>query len=168
VSTARLFVAVWPPTEVVDALRRIARPEHPRLRWTTAEQWHVTLRFLGTTEPQAVEAALATVDLPVVTARLGPALTRLERGVLVAPVGGLDELAEVVVGATAELGRSSERRRFSGHLTMARSGSGTRVPAELAGVAIDAEWAVDDVTLVASHLHPHGARYDILRRFATT
>jgi 2'-5' RNA ligase len=49
---------------------------------------------------------------------------------------------------------------------MARSGA--RVPAELAGVTIDAEWAVDEVTLVASHLHPHGARYEILHRFATT
>ena len=71
-----------------------------------------------------------------------------------------------MVGATAEFGRPPGRRRFSGHLTMARSGA--RVPAELAGVTIDAEWAVDEVTLVASHLHPHGARYEILHRFATT
>jgi 2'-5' RNA ligase len=163
VSTARLFVAAWPPAEVVEALRQLARPGHPRLRWTTAEQWHVTLRFFGSTETQPVEAALATIDVPAVTARLGPALTRLGRGVLVAPVEGLDELAAVVVDATAELGRPPGHRRFSGHLTMARSKG--RVPTELAGVPVEAEWAVDEVTLVASHLHPHGARYEILHRF---
>jgi 2'-5' RNA ligase len=49
---------------------------------------------------------------------------------------------------------------------MARSKG--RVPTELAGVPVEAEWAVDEVTLVASHLHPHGARYEILHRFHAT
>ncbi len=46
----RLFVAVWPSAAVVDELRGLERPARPGVRWTTADQWHVTLRFLGEME----------------------------------------------------------------------------------------------------------------------
>jgi RNA 2',3'-cyclic 3'-phosphodiesterase len=159
----RLFVAVWPSPDVIDVLRGIERAEHPRLRWTRPEQWHVTLRFLGTVEVEPVEQALTAMVAPAAVARLGPTLTRLGRGVLAAPVQGLDELAGVVDDATAEHGRRPDRRPFSGHVTLARSRD--RVAPSLAGGAVTGEWTVDEVTLVASHLHPHGARYEILRRF---
>jgi 2'-5' RNA ligase len=43
----RLFVAVWPPNDVVDVLADLPRPDVAGVRWTTQGQWHVTLRFLG-------------------------------------------------------------------------------------------------------------------------
>ena len=43
----RLFVAVWPPDDVIDVLADLPRPEVAGVRWTTRGQWHVTLRFLG-------------------------------------------------------------------------------------------------------------------------
>src|SRR5947209_3556899 len=46
-SVARLFVAVWPPASLISQLRSLDRPARPGLRWTTEDQWHVTLRFLG-------------------------------------------------------------------------------------------------------------------------
>ena len=56
-SPARLFVAVWPPPEVLDVLAALPRTERPGVRWTTRDQWHVTLRFLGMADPaEAVEA----------------------------------------------------------------------------------------------------------------
>ncbi len=160
---ARLFVAAWPSAEVVEQLAALERPGHSGLRWTTREQWHVTLRFLGSTEIEPVFDALAKARLPAAVARLGPALVRLGRGVLAAPVEGLDEIAAAVVGVSAGLGRPPERRPFSGHVTLARGRD--RVPPALAGTAVSGRWAVDEVTVVASHLHPHGARYEILRRY---
>ena len=38
---------MWPPPEVVARLAALARPTVEGVRWTTPEQWHVTLRFLG-------------------------------------------------------------------------------------------------------------------------
>src|SRR4051812_49893486 len=46
----RLFVAVWPPPPAVAELETVlaaVRASAPRLRWTTREQWHLTLAFLG-------------------------------------------------------------------------------------------------------------------------
>ena len=37
---ARLFVAVWPPDDVVAELAALPRPDQPGLRWTTPDQWH--------------------------------------------------------------------------------------------------------------------------------
>ncbi len=58
----RLFVAVWPPPEVVAVLASLDRPVVDGVRWTTQEQWHVTIRFLGSVESaEAAIAALATL-----------------------------------------------------------------------------------------------------------
>ena len=43
----RLFLAVWPSPEVVDVLRALPRPDTPGVRWSTEDQWHVTVEFLG-------------------------------------------------------------------------------------------------------------------------
>ena len=53
----RLFVAVWPPPEVLDLVAEIDRPALAGVRWTTRDQWHVTLRFLGRMD--GIEAAAA-------------------------------------------------------------------------------------------------------------
>ena len=44
---ARLFVAAVPPAAVLDQIAELTRPEIEGLRWTTRDQWHATLRFLG-------------------------------------------------------------------------------------------------------------------------
>ena len=53
----RLFVAVWPPPEVLDLVAEMDRPALAGVRWTTRDQWHVTLRFLGRMD--GIEAAAA-------------------------------------------------------------------------------------------------------------
>ena len=117
----RLFVAVRPPDDVLDAVAALARPAHPGVRWTTRDQWHVTLRFLGEVgDPEPVAAALAAAPLPAATAALGPRVTALGSGVVCLPVAGLDALAAAVSEATAGWGRPPEHRRFRGHLTLAR------------------------------------------------
>jgi 2'-5' RNA ligase len=72
----RLFVAVWPNEEVTARIAALDRPEVRGLRWTTPDQWHVTLRFLGQVEdPEPVVAALAGAAARSVpgTAHRGPA-----------------------------------------------------------------------------------------------
>ncbi|MEA2686121.1 MAG: hypothetical protein QOE93_1316, partial [Actinomycetota bacterium] len=73
---ARLFVAVWPPAPLLDAVAALDRPAVPGLRWTGREQWHVTLRFLGAVEDvAAVVAGLAVAGLSsfgAVEAVVGP------------------------------------------------------------------------------------------------
>ena len=53
------------------------RPARPGLRWTTEDQWHVTLRFLGEMETageEALRAGLARIagEVSAVEAAAGP------------------------------------------------------------------------------------------------
>jgi 2'-5' RNA ligase len=164
---ARLFVAVWPPDEVLDALASLDRPELAGLRWTTRDQWHVTLRFLGRVEDveQAVDA-LSRMEAASTTARAGPTVGRFGQRVLHVPVTGLDQVAGVVIAATADVGEPPEDRPFAGHLTLARVARGARVDLRrLAGQPVEGRWPVTEVCLVESHLSPKGARYEVVSRF---
>lgn len=165
------FVALALPAEVTEALVGLRRLAHPRLRWTAPEQWHVTLRFLGDVADDEVgelRAALAGVGERVAppTARLGPAVQRLHRGVLVVPVSGVDDLAAVVEDATSAFGRPPGDRPFAGHVTVARGRGRRSVPVSLAGEAVSASWEVASVELVRSELLPAGARYETVQRVA--
>ncbi len=133
----RLFVAAWPPAEVVEALAALHRPEEPAVRWTRPEAWHVTLRFLGgvaaAAVPSLVDALRALRSVPAVTAELGPVTRRLGRSVLVVPVAGLDGVAAAVDGALAGAGVPPPERPFTGHLTVARPGAGPPCPGATPG-----------------------------------
>jgi 2'-5' RNA ligase len=164
---ARLFVAVVPPDDVLEQVAALPRPEREGLRWTGREQWHVTLRFLGRVDDvAAVAAALDETALPVAAAVLGPAVGRFGHRILHVPVAGLDALAATVVTATAGIGQPPEDRPFAGHLTLARVGKGRAIDLRpLAGQFVSGRWPVADVCLFESHLHPGGARHEVLQRF---
>lgn len=162
----RLFLAVEPSMEAVEALRALPRPEVEGLRWTREPTWHVTLRFLGELpDPRAVVAAVADRDLgPAVRARLGPATTWLSRKVLVVPVSGLEDLAERARTSTAGIGQPPEDRGFDGHLTLARRRrGGGEAPTS---VPIDVDFEVGEVVLFSSTLSSAGAAHEALHRWA--
>ena len=195
----RLFVAVWPPAELLEKLAGLVRPDVPFLRWTTRDQWHVTLRFLGSVAEDEVEPLVRSLDrlaaLPAsavarpVVAVAGPEPKRLGNGVWMLPVTGLEMLAAAVDGlldarsgapdapdaadatnapdapdAPDATGPVPPERPFTGHLTLARA----KRPSALRGLpatAVKSTWNVDEVTLVSSTLHPHGARYEVIERW---
>jgi 2'-5' RNA ligase len=183
----RLFVAAWPPEDVIDLVAGLPRPELAVLRWRTRAQWHVTLRFLGEVKDVDVDAvAEALRDVsgtgPAV-ASLGPATAWFPgRRVLQVPVGGLDALARRVEQAISRVGhlipRSRETAReaareadavFRGHLTIARVRGRGRLPSaaadQLSGISLDAEWQVDAISLVASRTGAGGSSYSDIAVF---
>jgi 2'-5' RNA ligase len=164
---ARLFVAVWPPADVMERLAALPRREQPGVRWTTRDQWHVTLRFLGEADVDAARGALAGLQAASCHAVLGSRARRLGPSAFVVPVGGLDELAAGVALATEGVGQSSPRpsSRFRGHLTLARLKGKARPGLDVSALA-SASWWVTSVALVQSQLHPHGARYETLAEVA--
>lgn len=162
---SRLFVALWPPDDVVAALEELHRKDQPGVRFVPPENWHVTLRFLGDAPVEAVADALGAIpqaSLEPTVVRLGPAvdLGRDARTLFV-PASGADDLAAAVVRATRELGTEPVRRRFLGHVTIARMKRRTQhvnMPRAL-GSLIDASWRPSEIALVESTLRPDGARY---------
>ena len=99
-----------------------------------------------------------------VTAEAGPEVTRLSRGVLCLPVGGLETLAAAVRDLSVSIGQPPDDRPFHGHLTLARAKSGADLRS-LAGGRIAGAWPVEEVTLVSSDTRPDGARYRVLARY---
>ena len=160
-ATARLFVAVWPSSPVVAAVAALARPSRPSVRWTTPDQWHVTLRFLGTAPVDvAVDALSRVAGAPGCEAVVGRRPIGLGREVLALPVEGLADLAAAVDTAFAGIGRAPGQREFRGHLTLAR-GKDVR-SARVGDLDAPLRWPVGSVSLVRSHLGRSGARYETI------
>ena len=174
---SRLFIAVWPPPAVHGRLQALDRPGVPGVRWTTEDQWHVTLRFLGDIGDLAAETGQGVMDAlrsaladasagqaPLVASVAARARALGDR-VWVLPVTGLDNLATAVATATSQVVAPAgpDRRRFRGHLTLARA----RRPGGLSGLGalawpdLSDTWPVREITLVSSLLHRGGARYRI-------
>lgn len=163
----RLFVAVVPPDDVLDRVAALDRPPVPGLRWTTRDQWHVTLRFLGDADAAEVVAALGEVRASETEAVMGPAVDRFGHRVLHVPVAGLDGLAEAVVRATSHLGRPPDDRPFAGHLTLARVAKGAKVDLRrLAGAPVEGQWPVRELHLVESRPSAAGSQYDSFEAFS--
>ncbi|HEU5152602.1 MAG TPA: RNA 2',3'-cyclic phosphodiesterase [Iamia sp.] len=168
----RLFVAVWPPAEVGDALRKLPRPERPGVRWTPEADWHVTLRFLGEVPDPAPVVSALEAELPGrgsrpatlddVTSELGTAL--------VVRVDGLRSLASVVRLATSQLGDPPRPDPFEGHITVARGGR-RGVDPELVGQAVKTSdattWDVTEVALVRSVVGGSGIGPDAATTYET-
>ena len=161
----RLFVAVRPPPAVVGALAELSRPKTGDVRWTTPDQWHVTLRFFGSIDDPAPITRALTGALQAVAAvdvTVGPRAGVLGHQIVYLPVAGLTDLASTVVAATKTFGEPPPKRRFRGHLTLARTKGGLVDPASM---ALERSWTVREVELIRSHLGGSGARYETLERF---
>lgn len=170
-NSRRLFVAVWPSADVVAALGDLDRPVRDGLRWTTADQWHVTLRFLGSLDPaqeEAVRGALDRVDwtrFGPTRLAAGPQPVAIGRHTWALPVHGADALAHAASGAITAAGiqppQADRDRPFRGHLTLARAKTPPAMR-NLPTTQFDAWWEVPEVTLVLSTLDPTAARYRVL------
>lgn len=162
----RLFLAIWPPDDVLDRLADMERPKDQGVRWVPQENLHITLRFLGDADETEVVDRLDEVLLPAATAVVGPAFDLLGERSLITPVAGVDDLAAVVQRAVRGLGTEPERRRFQGHITVARLGRNAR-PRRSAGRRFDATFDVTEVALVESTLRDTGAVYETVATWPT-
>jgi RNA 2',3'-cyclic 3'-phosphodiesterase len=146
-----MFIGVWPSDEVRAAIAALPRPDG--VRWTTRDQWHATLQFLGDVADDDVAAWTRKVgqvaaSLRTRTVTLGPATRVLGRRVLMIPVAGLDDVATAFTDEP-----------FTGHVTLARA---DRMPRALAGIPIAASWEVTEIALIRSHLGGGPARYETI------
>lgn len=156
----RLFAALDPPPDVVADLDRALRRKSAALRWVPPDQWHVTLAFYG--DVAAVDEEDLRERLARAAGRTTPISLQLNSGgcfprrpdsarVLWAGVAGdlaeLGRLADRCVAAGRRSGIEMERRRFQGHLTLARA----RVPTDMSG-RLGELWAYAGPAWVATTL----------------
>jgi len=161
----RLFVAIWPPAEIIAVLSDLDRPVVSGLRWSVPEQWMVKVPPLGHVDdrvvPPLVEALEAELDgATAVQCTIGPETRRLGGQWLGVPVNDLDDLGPAVFDATEGLVPVTHPQPFQTDIVLARG----RVPAHLARTPISARWPADAISLVADRSSPHTVRFEDLAR----
>jgi 2'-5' RNA ligase len=186
-TTLRTFIAVELDRKIREELGQIQdllrdRVAPGSIRWVRPEGVHLTLKFLGDTRLDKVEAVKAALAEAVAEARpfvvtvrgLGCfPNARRPRVVWVGleePTGALIRLRDAVEAQVAPLGFPTENRPFSPHLTLGRvqrraSNSEVREIGEVvaaSSVGIVGEIRVTTVCYIKSDLKPSGAVYTTL------
>jgi 2'-5' RNA ligase len=166
----RLFVAVYPPRDVVDSLLAALRDiELPRCRFTPEEQVHLTLHFVGDTEPRALDGVVKSVERAV--SGVGAWNLQVE-GLMTLPVGGRPKLIAAGTSAPSQLlevqrrlvqrlartPRSKPGNRYVPHITLCRLQRGAGSDPPLPPLEVPA-FEVRDVRLMRSVLKPTGAEH---------
>lgn len=182
-----MFVALVPPPEAAGHLdefldvRRAAAP----LRWTTADQLHVTLAFLAQVPDRRLDELVER--LAAAARRRTPVTTRIAGGgafphpdaakVLWAGLALDDEgsrellrMAEGARNAANAAGVAVDGQRFRPHLTVARTGRPQQVTrwVQLLDGYEGPAWQASEWSLIASHLGEgpgRRPRYEVVATF---
>lgn len=176
----RLFVALPQSDAVLGELAAIVarlRRKDDGLRWMQPESWHITLQFLGNTDPEQYECLLARLG----EVRSRPVPVRLDElsffprvgvffaGVRIAPE--LELLANRITAATNSCGFVAETRAFHPHITLARARGQNRgqplrtLESRVQHQPAFTRFVASEFLLYESHLSPSGSTYEVLRSF---
>ena len=171
------------PDRVVTAIRhaqeKLAR-HHPNIRWVNPENIHLTLKFLGDIEPTRIDDIAAAVRRTAVprapfflTAKGVGVFPNIKRArvIWIGVAGQVTELIELQQDMTRRLsaiGFPTERRRFSGHLTLGRTKGAIdtgRLMKALDDIrSFESEaFRIDRITIYRSELQASGAIYTALQ-----
>ena len=178
----RLFVGIRLTDEVQQAIAlwsRELREAFLRLRWSSPEQWHVTLQFLGETDEAGCscvaerlrqihsEAADIQLEEPGFFERAGV----FHISVKLTP--SLLALYDAIEQALRPCGFEPEARAFAPHITLARRKG--RVPSpdfarlqkavRLGRAARLPSFQAKEFLLYQSFTDPAGSRYEVRERF---
>ena len=177
----RLFVGLAVDERVKETLERLTlrlRAKDDGLRWSTPDQWHVTLVFLGEVDDGArarLVRELAEVRQPALVLRMERLGVFERAGILHAEVEVspmLLRLYEAVASAVKRVGLEVEDRPYRAHITLARSRNkdGRKTIERLRRTAeqqkLDGRWEAAEFLLYESQLSPGGSRYVVRERFA--
>jgi RNA 2',3'-cyclic 3'-phosphodiesterase len=184
----RLFIAIVPPPEIRDILRRaqlcIGVPDSHRIRWTATENLHMTVKFLGEVPDARIPplcAALSSAYLGEPFALHLAGMSGMPHGkphrVIAASMeGDIDaakRLEESVDHVCHTQGFPLESRPFMPHITIGRTGGR---PLHLKAGELDASanermfrnstFSVEEIVLMSSTTRPTGAEYATVASFS--
>lgn len=179
--TVRAFIATIPEPAAAQSLIRAAAalipaPAQRHLRWTTWENLHITLRFLGDLDDHQATQLSAVLtekltgyhELTLSSDRICwfPSARRPRLiAALIKPSAELHALAIRAEQAATAIGLTPEKRPFRAHLTLARYKGGILAPTLPKTDFTAITMAVTELILFRSDLTKEGPRYSPLQRF---
>jgi RNA 2',3'-cyclic 3'-phosphodiesterase len=182
----RLFIAIALPEPVKDAIEKAqgelrARLPATSIRWARREQFHLTMRFLGSVDAQQVDrvndavrrACAGSGALQLRAARIGvfPGLRRPR--VVWTGVDDRDArlaaLQRAIETATNAFTDEPPQERFTGHVTLARCRDIARADASALATLVEnmssrsfGQWTAGSVDIIRSQPTSQGSRYTTL------
>ena len=188
----RLFIAIDVPLAVKIEMAKAQnelRCALPRgcARWTKPEQFHLTLKFLGSVEPQRVEALAGAIRaacegftaLRLRAERLGcfPGL-RSPRVIWAWVHDGQEQLPRLqraIDTATRDFTIEAPEETFTGHVTLGRTRGIKRREAGVLAKAVTGmvervfgEWTADQIEIMRSEMSPKGTLHSVLETVPLT
>jgi 2'-5' RNA ligase len=173
----RCFVAVPVDHVLRKTLLGVARDLRGRAgadawRWTDAEAWHMTLAFMGSTDPASIPTVVSSIKsvadrheaFALDAGGLGGFPSRGRARVLWYGVSDPDGRLRRLAGAVRVAVGLEDDERFRGHLTLARARDrfGTDASSLTAVPVPGSRLEVDRLVLYRSHLRRGPARYEAL------
>jgi len=183
--TLRCFLALRPPEACRQRLADLTRSlDWAALRPLAAANLHLTVKFLGATDPGRIDPLLealppaisaTALDAPLsLTPTAFALLPRPRRPRVMVldhePHAALSALVEQIEARVAPLGWPREARAFRPHLTVGRvKGKPRKVSIDPPPLPDDiAAWSAEHLLLMRSELHPDGARYEVMHELSLT
>jgi 2'-5' RNA ligase len=181
----RLFFAVRIPEALnrgIDELSSSLRGRGDGVKWVSAQNIHVTLKFLGAVDEHLVGrlsdavrpaiAGLGEIRLSAGDTGMFPD-NRRPKVIWVGLSGDIDLLAaahDALEGACESLGFPREGRKFSPHLTIGRVRERlsleTLKKIEMNNRVVIGDMVANEIELIKSDLFPSGPVYTTLDRFS--
>ena len=154
---ARLFIGLWPPDDVREAvMEHAARWSWPRgTRLVRRDKVHLTMHFLGSVPDDRIGALARGIELPFEPFELQLTHGELWPGgiAVLAPrvvPPALSELHERLGRALGGLDHAPERSQLRAHVTLARHARHALPPTQ----DDDIRWAVQGYALIESDRRP--------------
>ena len=174
----RVFIDINLPDdlkkEIVAVQEKLKKFDWP-VRWTVAENIHLTLRFLGSINDQEIEQVKSIVQQA--TCKAQPFSLQVNNFVVFPSLKfprviclNIEENRELfdlqanIAGSIEEQGiGESERHSFSGHITIGRVGQQPANYRALTKIEFKGEFEVNSIEIMESVLKPEGPVYSIIQ-----
>lgn len=180
----RVFLAIDFPENIKEKIIRDINPlkqEFPELKWVKSPSLHLTLKFLGETDPSKIaemnsvlENAFNSIDpFQLITTKSQLLPTPIKARVLYLGLeqsGQLVQCYNIIERKIKSMGFERENRNFRPHITLARIKNRKLSESESAAILSHSfsrlEIEIKELVLMQSELLRDGARYTAVQRFS--
>ena len=179
----RAFIAIVPPDDILNSMERFLSRLRPLAdhKWVNRSQLHLTLRFLGEIPPDVFggiktrlnDIRMSPFSVALDNAGAFPSLSRAKVLWISGKTGSeeLKRLASQTEQIAVSCGLEPEKKKFSPHLTIARTRFESNIPDELILAMNNVPtltWQCKEFVLMQSQLTQRGPIYTAAEKYQLT